>query len=158
MNGVATADLSPGRHELGVTYQKPGATPAAIAVRVLLDGAPADLRAFADRPPLQGAALVSDGIVLASLGLLLYQTWLVFGSKFQRWHPQLPVTAASAIVTWLACLLALGNAMLLSQPHIAFTSHLGAQDDPLAYESHARNIMEEGLLMPLGKPIGAGVP
>jgi hypothetical protein len=139
-------------------YRKPSATPASIAVRVLLDGAPADLRAFADRPPRQGAALVSDGLVLASVGLLLYQMWLAFGSRPQRWNPRLPATAASAIVTWLVCLLVLGTALALSHPYIASTTHLGAQDDPLAYESNARNIMEEGLLMPLGKPVGAGEP
>lgn len=155
---TAIVDLSPGRHELVVTYRKPSATPAAIAVRVLLDGAPADLRAFAERPPLQGAALVSDGLVLASVGLLLYQMWLAFGPRLQRLNPRLPATPASAVVTWLVCVLVLGNAMVLSLPHIASTSHLGAQDDPLAYESHARNIMEEGLLMPLGKPVGAGEP
>ena len=64
----------------------------------------------------------------------------------------------SALMAWLACLFILYSGFSAAQADMGVTVDLAAGEDHLAYESNARNILEEGLMMPLGKPIGQGDP
>lgn len=154
---MASADVIPREHQIVVTYRKPAETRAAISAQVRLDGDPPALRAFAHRHPLgRRAAFFSDGMVLLGLALMLHQLWLAFGAG--RPQPRLEASVASGLTAWLACVYIAISAFAAAQGDIWVTVDLGAGDDPLAYVSNARNILEEGLLMPVGKALGSGSP
>jgi hypothetical protein len=152
------ATLGAGMHHLKAVYRKPAAMEAALTVDITLDGLPPRLQAFDSRPPLgRRATFTNDGMVLVGLCAVLYQFWLAFGAE-RRLLPRLGATSTSALAAWSACAVVLVTAFAVARPLFGISSELSYGDDWLAYESNARNVMEEGLLMPLGQAPGHGRP
>ena len=152
------ATLAAGMHHLEAVYRKPAATVAALTVEMTLDGVPPQLQAFESRPPLgRRGTVTNDGLVLVGLLAVLYHFWVAFGAE-RKLRPRFRATSTSALAAWSACVVLLVAAFVVAKPLFGITVELSYGDDWLAVPEQCRNVMEEGLLMPLGRAAGHGLP
>lgn len=150
----ASAGLSAGTHRLDVAYDKPAGVEPAAVVTVTVDGQPAVVRPWprnaAAWPRL--ARALSDGAVVVGVLLLIALTIrMVWGARLRA-----STSAAGALFTWLAMAWLAWHAVRLAGGFAGATYEFFPGDDHLAYEGLSRNILEQGLLMPEHRPIGAG--
>ena len=152
------ATLAAGMHHLKAVYRKPAGTVAALTVDMTLDGCRQSCRH--SRPDLTSAGepqSPTTGWCWSGLCGVLYQFWLAFGAE-RKLRPRFGATNTSALAAWSACAVVLAAAFVVAKPLFGITVELSYGDDWLAYESNARNVMEEGLLMPLGQTPGHAGP
>ncbi len=166
--GLMAVPVEAGWHSLVVAYDKPAETMPAVFVKALLGDTPLELRPWPAHRivPTVFLGRLSDGAVAVGFLVLLWQ--FVATGLTQR-RPLAAPTAASdrtgvstgrsgaLLVIAAAAIIALRAAMLANGAAGA-TVEWGPGEDHLAYEGLARNILEEGLLMPEGKPLGQGTP
>lgn len=147
--------VAAGRHRVDVVYHKPAGTAPAVFARFLLDGRPLctspwPVSAVASSwPPL---APLTDGLVLCGLIVLLWQTATAWRGALMRRH----ASRAGAAAALLATIGLAGWAVVSADTFVGRTVELRPGDDHLAYEGLARNVLEEGLLMPEGRRPGEG--
>lgn len=148
--------VGPGRHLLTLTYHKPAGVAPAVFARVVLNGHIAPItpwptpRSFA-RLPL---AALSDAVVFLGLAVLLWQ----FGGAWRGARVRGGAGRGGALIALVAVLVLAALAAQRAGGFAHATYELRPGDDHLAYEGLARNILEEGLLMPEGRAPGDGTP
>lgn len=152
----ASAPVAAGTHRIDVGYEKPAGMAPAAAVTVTVDGASTVVTPWrADGPGwpwLAGSA--SDGAVVLGAVLLVA---LAFGTM-RGARLRGSTSAAGAVLSWLAMAWLAWQAVRLAGGFAGATYEFYPGDDHLAYEGLSRNILEQGLLMPEHRPIGAGTP
>lgn len=158
----ATAEpLGIGRHVVHIVYDKPAQVVPLVSVR-LADASTGEILTpvpgVSNRPlsPIANeAGLATTGVVGIGAVVVL---WLFLGIATGpgSLEPRLRGPRAGALAVFIAvCCLAL-LAYRTALPTLGQTVSLTSGDDWLAYESDARDVLHEGLLMPHGQPHGHG--
>lgn len=154
-NATAQADLplAAGPHSVAVRYRKAAGIDGSLqvdlrtqhgeAVVVFPEGAPPAPTPFADR-----AAAVVDGIAVLLLIAITVQTL----AAVARAESRVRVVLGALVVVGLGA-----QGFIMALPFRRFHTLTGG-DDWLGFESRSREILQHGLLMPLGAAIGSGVP
>jgi hypothetical protein len=151
-----TLRLPPGTHEITVDYQKPAATWPALSLALPLEVTTEALGAGELSASKRAAATTSF------LGLLL--VILAAGAVFQAYRPirmlirERLQTDPSRVALIVVVFFFIALGVWQSIPSRHGTVYLSEGNDPLAYESQARNVMSSGLLMNAPGHFGSTAP
>jgi len=148
-----------GTHQLRVVYDKPRKVVPAVLVtatadgRVLEPGPSTSDAGQAGRAAL--AATATTAIVAAAAVVVAWVIGLaLWRARFEtRRGPRLVAFAALAFTVVVAY-----SSWQDLRPTTATTVNLGAGGDPMVYEASARDIVLNGVLMPMGHEVGHGIP
>ena len=153
MSASREVALAAGQHSIDVRYRKPADVSGSLTVdlRRASDNGPivvAPSSASARRPLVD---LVAIGADAAMLLLLIGSAALTLG-RLRGAAARLQLGLGALVVAALGL-----QGFVAALPFTRFYT-LTAGDDWLGFESRARNILEQGLLMPLDAALGDGVP
>ena len=146
--------LPAGLHTVRVRYRKLAGTAAAISVAVRQGEAHTPVPMFPPgtnprtRPLVDTLAVLVDVIVLVALLIIAAGCTLIAW----RSNVRVPVTVSATVILSLGV-----QGFLTALPHAYRFGTLTAGDDWLGFESRARDVLQHGLLMTLGEPLGEGV-
>lgn len=156
-----TAVLGAGLHEIVIVYEKPAGESGGLVVDVNSNRGPEPIHPDANSA-IRGPSLVdgfNDVVVLISALIVIFQLlWCYTPSPKKAWLAPRRGKATTGVATVVAAGLFVLLAAYAATVTAIRTIILGATGDPLCYESYARNIMEQGWLMPLGAEVGRGQP
>ena len=146
-------NLGAGSHHAVVRYRKPAGTAGALVVSMRHAGTRDTLRVYPagvnprSRPIVDGFAVAIDAIALLTLLVITAMTLR------SAWRSAYRVQA----VVGAAVLIVLGvQGYVTALPNAYQFRTLTGGDDWLGFESRARDVLQNGLLMTLGKPLGEG--
>lgn len=148
--------MSAGRHRLDLIYDKPAGTVPAVFAHALLAGRPVVMSPWprATSPGAWPLGPIGDACLWLGFMAWLWQAWIAFrGARVRQGASQagaaVTIAAMSVLAVW---------AVARADAAAGLTQELRPGDDHLAYEGLARNILEEGWLMPQGRRPGEGQP
>jgi len=144
--------LESGIHRTRVRYSKPAGQPGRL--RVSLSGPSNPITIFPEgtvpgsQALLRAAASVCDAVVVGLLLLLIGRLLVITWQTSER---------ASLVGPIVVCLLFGVQGFVTALGYRTFRTLTGG-DDWFGFESRARDILQHGLLMTLGRPLGQGEP
>jgi hypothetical protein len=160
----ATVSLAPGRHACAVSYRKPAGVRGFVEFNPVA-GSSSDPLTITWKPTTSAASRIPgtlarsvDVAVFLVVALVLVLAERSVPSSSSLRHAFTSDEAASRAVAGLLFLLFGVEGWLLSRQHIAHLVTLSGGDDWLMYEANARDILQHGLLMTFGLPLGEGQP
>jgi hypothetical protein len=148
--GSGQQQVAAGRHTLTVRYLKPADINGELHVSLQANGE--NLVIVPDRPAAHSAwpRLLATGLDLIAIGLLVVGA--VAGLREALASPRrVDVLAAAALLVALAV-----QGFVAARPMLGRFVSLSGGDDWLGFESRARDVLQHGLLMTLGRPLGEG--
>lgn len=146
--------LDGGPHAVRVAYAKPADVAGALHVELRRKTDDSAIEVFqpgsspARRPAIDAVAVGADGAMV----LLLIAVTVTTLGRLLRSESRLQFGLGALVVVMLAV-----QGFVTALPFTKFHT-LTAGDDWLGFESRARNLLQQGLLMPLERPIGEGAP
>lgn len=150
----ARATVSAGVHAAVVRYRKPPGTIPMLSVTLRDSQTGKELEVFPpgveprSRPAVDTLAVIADVLALLVLLAVVTMTLLAVWRSTYR----VPAMVATIVMTGLGV-----QGYFTALPYASRFQTLTAGDDWLGFESRARDVIENGLLMTLGKPLGEGV-
>jgi hypothetical protein len=158
--------LAEGWHRLDIRYSSPGA-PRQLAAGFITNGQyrPFDANTVVTQQirewQLQAAGILRVAKTVADAGALAWIAWLFALSVRERaaelWRRGSEVTLRRRALP-LLIIVAVVEALVFAWPWTQQVMLLTGGDDPLTYESYARDILLNGILMNGGLPAGQGDP
>ena len=153
---TASVELSSGWHRLDIRFSSPYGTPRRFSVGEIVDGRPI---------PFDSASVVSRRLESWQVWLTRIAgpvrtafdacalAWLAFLIALDLWDLRRgrsvdgpPMTVRRQVLVWFA-VLATAEAYIFAAPWFARLALLAPGDDPMTYESYARSIQLNGLLL-----------
>jgi hypothetical protein len=151
LSGPGRHQVGAGRHRVTVKYVKPADTDGEFifsltdvtgaAIAVTPPSAPAGI------PAARSLSLVADAIAI----VILFVVFVLSFGEALRSSQRIEAMVGVGLVTALGV-----QGLVAAQPLLGTFKTLTGGDDWLGFESRARDILQNGVLMTLGRPLGEG--